>query len=187
MTFKVAVCASGGGGNFQALIEMSKSTRNFEVAKLIVDRYCGAVEIAKSENVAFEILQDFSSAGYINIFGKSFDLIALAGYMPIIPKNICEMYSRKIINTHPSLLPKHGGMGMYGVKVHESVLRSGDLVTGCTIHYVEAEVDSGEIIQQSTLNIPEGISAWELGNLVFNLEIVLMPTVVNELAIKSLK
>lgn len=75
-------------------------------------------------------------------------LIVLAGFLPIIPKWICEKWERRIINIHPSLLPEYGGKGMYGVKVQEAVLRNHEKYAGCTVHYVDEGIDTGEIIIQ---------------------------------------
>ena len=108
--------------------------------------------------------------------------IVLAGFLPIIPKWICEKWERKIINIHPSLLPKYGGKGMYGVKVQEAILRNHEKYAGCTVHYVDSEIDTGEIIAQKKILVMENESAWELGGRVFNEEIILLP-----LAIKHIR
>jgi len=76
------------------------------------------------------------------------DLIVLAGWMKVLSEDFVSSFPYRIINIHPSLLPKHGGKGMYGIKVHEAVLRSNDKETGCTVHFVIPEVDQGPIIAQ---------------------------------------
>ena len=76
------------------------------------------------------------------------ELIVLAGYLSIIPETVCAQWAGKMINTHPSLLPKFGGKGMYGMRVHEAVLAAGEKESGCTVHYVSSAVDGGEVIAQ---------------------------------------
>jgi phosphoribosylglycinamide formyltransferase-1 len=114
---------------------------------------------------------------------KGFDLIVLAGFMPIVSTKVIESISGRIVNTHPSLLPKHGGRGMYGVKVQESVLRSLDERTGCTVHQVNSEIDGGLVLAQSELIIPMGVTPWSLGGLVHELERELLPLTIHRLAI----
>ena len=83
------------------------------------------------------------------------DLVVLAGYLVIIPKVLVQHYHNKIINIHPSLIPSHCGMGYYGLKVHESVLATGNKVTGATVHFVDEEADHGPIILQKAVEVKE--------------------------------
>ena len=182
-SFNIVVCASGGGGNFRSLIKY-QCDYGYHISLLIVDRECPAIKIAKE---SYSVLEK-------KVLGKSFfeefekivpidtNLIVLAGFLPIIPKWICEKWERKIINIHPSLLPKYGGKGMYGVKVQEAILRNHEKYAGCTVHYVDSEIDTGEIIAQKKILVMENESAWELGGRVFNEEIILLP-----LAIKHIR
>lgn len=159
----------------------------YHISLLIVDRECPAIKIAKENGISYSVLEK-------KVLGKSFfeefekivpidtNLIVLAGFLPIIPKWICEKWERKIINIHPSLLPKYGGKGMYGVKVQEAILRNHEKYAGCTVHYVDSEIDTGEIIAQKKILVMENESAWELGGRVFNEEIILLP-----LAIKHIR
>ena len=185
-SFNIVVCASGGGGNFRSLIKY-QCDYGYHISLLIVDRECPASKIAKENGISYSVLEK-------KVLGKSFfeefekivpidtNLIVLAGFLPIIPKWICEKWERKIINIHPSLLPKYGGKGMYGVKVQEAILRNHEKYAGCTVHYVDSEIDTGEIIAQKKILVMENESAWELGGRVFNEEIILLP-----LAIKHIR
>jgi phosphoribosylglycinamide formyltransferase-1 len=181
---KVLVCSSGGGSNFESLVIKSEVFKSYKVCKLIVDRKCGAIEIAKSFGIQSELLTQSSpiEEQLLNHF-DGFDLIVLAGFMPIVSARVIESVSGMIINTHPSLLPKHGGRGMYGVRVQESVLNSVDSIAGCTVHQVNSEIDGGLVLAQSEMMIPEGISPWSLGGLVHELERELLPLTVHRLAI----
>ena len=98
------------------------------------------------------------------------DLIVLAGFMPIIPADTCERWRGRIINTHPSLLPKYGGKGMYGVKVQEAVMQAKEEMAGCTVHFVSAGIDEGRIILQKTIAVDYSETPWQLGGRVFKEE-----------------
>lgn len=170
----LTVMASGGGGNFEYLVGSSLANQ-FEILMLLTDRPCGAENLASSlgvetKRINRDRLGQIDSAETLQAIPSNTDLIVLAGFMPIIPSEVINKWNGKIINTHPSLLPNHGGIGMYGARVHESVLAAGDTVTGCTVHFVTDEVDMGPIIHQTLVPVPRGISAWDLGGLVYSLE-----------------
>ena len=112
-------------------------------------------------------------------------LIVLAGFLAIIPAWICQKWEKRIINIHPSLLPKFGGKGMYGIHVQEAVLAAGEKQAGCTVHYVSAEVDGGSIIAQTTVSVEPDDTPETLSLRVQQAEKVLLPRVVGELRIKS--
>lgn len=181
--FRVVVCASGGGGNFQALID-SRLDIDIEISLLIVDRECGAIERAVNNGISYIILDSRKGK---NLFFADFDkaipgntdLIVLAGFMPIIPEFICDKWQGKIINTHPSLLPKFGGKGMYGVKVQEAVMKANEKKAGCTVHYVNQEADAGAIILQKSIDVDYNETPWQLGGRIFREE--------NKLLIEAIK
>lgn len=176
----VVICASGGGGNFQALIDGQKtaedSTSRYQIIKLITDRPCGALDRANQSGIEALSLdkKTLGAEEFWNRFDAAIpvetDLVVLAGFIPIIPANICEKWKGRMINTHPSLLPKYGGKGMVGVKVQEAVIAAGDDMAGCTIHYVSPEIDGGQIILQARIPVKTGESAWDLGGRVFKEE-----------------
>ena len=176
---------SGGGGNLAAILQNENHFQKYQVIKVISNRDCAALKIADSYSINSEIIEASESNSYFRAIPDSTDLIVLAGFMPIIPKDVCVLYKGKIINTHPSLLPKYGGKGMYGVHIHEAVLEAKESVTGCTIHVVTEEIDQGPIIEQAFLTIPPDIDAWTLGSLVFELEKNLLPKVILQMAQQS--
>lgn len=180
--YKVCVLASGGGGNLKSIITRSIENLEYQVTTVVVDRSCGAIGIAELFNIPCVTLINNQVETYLRVIPEDTDLVVLAGFMPIVPLEICHIFEGKFINTHPSLLPKFGGIGMYGVKVQEAVLAAGETNTGCTVHRVVAEVDSGEILAQKSIEIPEGIDAWTLGGSVFMLENELLPEVISRFA-----
>jgi len=171
--FNIVVCASGGGGNFQAIIDAQISL-DATIQLLIVDRQCGAINIAKANKIPYIQIPNqkplLMLEKFENAIPSNTNLIILAGYLPILPSCICKKWQRKIINTHPSLLPKYGGKGMYGVKVQEAVMANHELTTGCTVHFVNEGIDEGEILLQKEILIDYNESPWELGGRIFQEE-----------------
>lgn len=179
--FYVTVCASGGGGNFQALIDSQHSV-GFVINKLLTDRACGAISRAERHGIPYQILDVAGPENSFDVIDAAIplatDLVVLAGFMPILSPQICKKWVGKIINTHPSLLPKYGGKGMYGVKVQEAVLKNKERFAGCTVHYVSEDIDAGAIILQQKITVEPGESAWELGGRIFLEENKLLPNAV---------
>lgn len=172
--FKIVVCASGGGGNFQALID-ARADLDVEIAMLLTDRQCAAIERAVNNGIAYIVLDgengsDALFADFEKTIPDDIDLIVLAGFMPIIPSYICEKWQDRIINTHPSLLPKYGGKGMYGVKVQEAVMQANEKMAGCTVHFVNAGIDEGKIILQKAIEVDYTETPWQLGGRIFKEE-----------------
>ncbi len=184
--FKIAVFASGGGGNFRAILE-SKKLSNVTVSYLLVDRECGAIGVAREFGIPVKVINckkenEDSESDWRRVLVEPVDLIVLAGFIPLVPAWICQQWKGKIINTHPSLLPKYGGRGMVGVKVQEAVMAAGEEFAGCTVHYVDEGVDTGEIIAQRSILVDYSETPWQLGGRVFHAETLLLPEVIYELS-----
>ena len=112
------------------------------------------------------------------------DFIVLAGFLWLVPENILARYSGRIVNIHPALLPAHGGKGMYGEKVHKSVIDNGEKESGITIHYVNESYDEGDVIFQAKCKVLPGDSPVSLANRVHELEYLHYPEVIEELILK---
>jgi len=183
--FNICVLASGGGGNFQTLIDQREAV-GYTLLKLLSDRPCGALHRAEAHGITALMLdRKASGEAFFERLSAEIpahtDLIVLAGFLPILPPAFCRQWSGKIINIHPSLLPAHGGKGMYGVHVQEAVLRAGDPFAGCSVHYVTEVVDGGEVILQARIAVDPDESAWDLGGRVFQEENTLLVQVVAKL------
>lgn len=163
----ISVMASGGGTNFQAIIDAIESgeIRNTEIRLLIASNdKAGALARAKKAGIETKVIsaadihdKDKLAEAIIAALDEAdTDLVVLAGYMSILDAPIIREYDKKIINIHPSLIPKFCGRGMYGIKVHEAVLAAGETVTGATVHYVDEGVDTGEIILQEEVGVQPG-------------------------------
>ncbi len=185
LIYKVCVCASGGGGNFQALID-NQDTYSYLINLLVSDRECKAKERAIQHGIPTVTINKITLGDFFfdhldQSIPADTNLIVLAGFFPIISPEFCKKWEGKIINTHPSLLPKYGGKGMYGVKVQEEVLRNREQFAGCTVHHVNEEIDGGEIILQKKISVIPGESAWELGGRIFLEENKLLPEAIKVL------
>ena len=161
--FKIGVLVSGGGSNLQSIIDKSQSRElQCKVEVVIGDRECYGVERAKEAGIdgytldrkvlKKELCREIDKI----VSERGIDLIVLAGFLSIIDEEFVNKWKGRIINIHPSLLPKFGGPGMYGIRVHEPVLKAGEQESGCTVHYVDTGVDSGEIIAQKRVKVLEG-------------------------------
>ena len=154
---RIAVLVSGGGSNLQSIIDnIEQGNLNCEISYVIADRECyglkraekhGIKNVLLDRKVLKEKLSDEISSVLENDDEKT-DYIVLAGYLSILSPEFIKKWSRKIINIHPSLLPKFGGKGMYGMNVHRAVIETKETESGCTIHFVDTGVDTGEIILQ---------------------------------------
>lgn len=153
MNKQIAIFASGSGSNAKHLMQHFAEHKMFHVTAVFTNKTeAGVVSIAQEHRIPCFHFDNKAFQTGEKVLAKLQDLkidyIVLAGFLRKIPTNIIQAYSDKIINIHPSLLPKHGGQNMYGKRVHEAVLASGDQESGITIHLVNEEYDKGRIIAQ---------------------------------------
>ena len=161
MKKRIAIFASGSGSNAQKIMEHFKRSNDVEVS-LILTNNSDAFVLQRADN--FEIpshifgkKEFYESDKIVNLIKNlNIDLIVLAGFLWLVPQNLLKSFPNKIINIHPALLPKHGGKGMFGDRVHLAVLESKESESGITIHFVNSEFDEGEIIHQSKFKIDKG-------------------------------
>jgi phosphoribosylglycinamide formyltransferase-1 len=159
----IAVFASGRGSNFQSILNaIDAGILPAQVVVLISNKSdAGAMEIARTHNIPAQHLsqkmfssEDALAKAMLDVLKKKqTEFIVLAGYLKKIPAQVIRQYRNRIINIHPALLPLFGGDGMYGHRVHESVLASGEKVSGATVHLVDEEYDRGPIVMQKTVDI----------------------------------
>lgn len=161
---KIAVLVSGSGSNLQEVIDSIKSERlKCSIEYVISDRECYAVERAEKAGIKTKILdktvykKDLSEKIDELLQGRA-DYIILAGFLSILNSEFVKKWEKRIINIHPSLLPKYGGAGMHGMKIHEAVIKNGENESGCTVHYVDSGIDTGEIIIQERVKIEKNDS-----------------------------
>ncbi len=150
---RIAIFASGTGTNAKNLIEHFELHRDAQVTLLVSNKKdSGAIKIAHDHGVETLVIskEDFFSENSIvnNLQDRGIDLIVLAGFLWLIPPVLITAFTDRIVNIHPALLPKFGGKGMYGNKVHEAVLDSGEKESGITVHYVNEHFDEGRHVAQ---------------------------------------
>ena len=151
---RIAILASGNGSNAENLI-LQQPSELLQYPLIITDNaQAGVLQRAERLGVATHVFRrtDFREGTAVLqlLQDEKIDAIVLAGFLSCIPQNIIEHYPSRIINIHPALLPRFGGKGMYGHFVHEAVLAAGEVVSGITIHYVDAEYDHGSTLCQAT-------------------------------------
>jgi len=184
----IAIFASGGGSNFQAIHQYIKQGKILGRIILVISNNSnsGAIKYAENNNISTFIINKFlypDVAEYnrllINELSEnSIDIIVLAGYMKLLPVDIVRAYHNCILNIHPALLPKFGGKGYYGIKVHEAVILSGEKESGATVHFVDEEYDCGEIISQEKVLVMHGDTPKILAKRVLEVEHRLYPEAV---------
>lgn len=154
---RVAVFVSGGGTNLQALLDARQAMPSVEIALVIADRPgVGALERAAAAGIAGEVVapgERFAERMREVLSTHMIEMVILAGYLLKIPEAIVDRYEGRMLNVHPALLPKYGGKGFYGLRVHRAVLEAGDKESGATVHIVTAEFDDGPIILQKSVDV----------------------------------
>ena len=185
--FKIAVLISGNGSNLEALIDACKKNLINGSVEIIISNNPDAygIERAKNhlinykiiDNNRFQTREDFDRALVEELQDSNPDLIVLAGFMRILTPVMIEAFKNKIINIHPSLLPKYPGLD-----THNSVIKNGDLKHGVTIHYVNEVLDGGQIIAQGEISVNANETSEELKRRIHAIEHVMLPTVVSKFA-----
>ena len=188
----IVVFASGSGTNFQAIIDAVENGQiNGRIVGLITNKKgIQAIDRAQKHNIDHEYLapSDFSSyPKYVEDLLKQLEqwdtqLIALAGYMIKIPSEVINKYKDRIVNIHPSLLPKYGGKGFYGKKVHRAVIDNEEEISGCTVHIVTEEYDQGPILGQRKVPVRKSDDPEILGKRILKEEHKLFPEIIAKLA-----
>ena len=185
--FKIAVLISGGGSNLQSIIDtIAVSKAGYMIDCVVADRECYGIERAEKNNIETKIfdrkiLKKDISKKIDEYLGDRVDLVVLAGFLSILDEDFINNRKGRIINIHPSLLPKFGGPGMFGMRIHRAVIEARESVSGCTVHYVDAGIDTGEIIEQSKVNIEADDTAETLQKKVLVEEHKLLPRAISKL------
>ncbi len=190
MSERIAVFASGGGTNLQALIDHFAESDAAEVALVISDRAeARALQRAREAGIPTHHIPVQTrpiaavTADTIDALDAArVNLVALAGYLRLLPPDVVRRFSHRILNIHPALLPSFGGKGMYGKRVHEAVLEAGCRITGATVHFVNERYDEGRVVAQWPVPVLDDDTPDSLAHRVLRVEHVLYPTAVEWLA-----
>lgn len=183
---KIAIAVSGSGRSLANFLER-EAEESYAVAAVVASRPdCRAVSIAREAGLALFIenfvparLAEIGPRLYAWLDEQHIALVALAGFLKLFPT--APGWERRVVNIHPALLPRHGGKGMYGDRVHAAVLASGERESGATVHYVNSDYDDGAMIEQAKVPVFNGDTPQTLADRVFAAECELYPRVVSRL------
>lgn len=182
----ITLFASGSGSNAQKIIDRFRNNPLVKVVLVVCNNpKAGVLEIARKEQIPVLLLEKdrfLHGDAYLHeLIEKRTDLIVLAGFLWKIPATLVSAYRDHIINIHPALLPKYGGKGMYGQRVHQAVIDNKEKETGITIHYVDEVYDNGKIIFRASCAVYENDTAITLSQKVQALEHEHYPRVIESL------
>lgn len=182
-TVNVVIFASGGGSNAEAIVKYFAQDTHIKISFLISNNpHSGVFKIGINYGIKTELInrENFKNEFYFVELLKSnkIDYIILAGFLWLIPEFLIREFPNRIINIHPSLLPKYGGKGMYGMHVHQSVFDHNEKESGMTVHLVNEQYDQGLILFQAECNVEEAKNPKEIAQCVLALEHKHYPSVI---------
>lgn len=181
---RIVIFASGSGSNAENIIRYFKHTKTAKVVKVFSNNAKAKVfERCERLGVPCQYFtkDEFSSTDFIENLKSTADLIVLAGFLWKIPSTIINTFPNRMVNIHPSLLPKYGGKGMYGMHVHKAVAKNKEKETGITIHFVNENYDEGAIIFQAKTSLDITDAPEDIVNKIHKLEQQYFPRVIEEL------
>ena len=188
---RIAILASGNGSNAQRIIEYFADNKDILFPFIITNKEDSYVR-KRAESMRIPSIYISNSelkkgGSLLNLLIENkIDWVILAGYLLLIPSNVIKAFSNKIINIHPALLPKYGGKGMYGMKVHEAVIANSEKESGITIHFVNENYDEGDIIIQAKCSIADDDNPEILSQKIHFLEHEFFPKVIEDLILKNI-
>lgn len=189
---RLAILVSGGGSNMQSIIDSTKIGILRGLAQVILvisnNPNAYALERTKNENIKsvcverknFNDEKSFNNAILKELKNADVGLVCLAGYMRMIGHEIIKTYHGRMLNIHPALLPKFGGKGMYGRYVHEAIVKAKESKSGATVHFVEEEYDTGDIIIQQEVEVFESDTAKDIAKRVLVVEHKIYPKAIKK-------
>lgn len=181
---RLAILASGSGSNAQKIMEYFADNKHVNVDCLLSNNP-HALALQRAEKMRVETLvftrdQLYSTWEVENFLSKrKINLVVLAGFLWLVPEKMVRKF--KIINIHPALLPEYGGKNMYGMRVHEAVIRNGEPISGITIHHVNEKYDDGDIIFQTTCPVEKGETPESLAEKIHQLEHQHYPEIIEKI------
>ncbi len=189
---QIAIFASGSGTNAENLMRYFQDHPTIQVALIFTNKpHAGVIARAYKYDVPVLVLgkKMFQSPAYLNPLLElhQIDFIVLAGFLWLVPDYLTTAYANRMVNIHPALLPKYGGKGMYGNRVHEAVVANGEEQTGITIHLVNDMYDQGDVLFQAICPVYSSDTPELVGERVHALEYEHYPRIVEELIEKSIR
>lgn len=188
--YHIAIFASGNGSNAQRIAEYFNDHRLVKVSRIFCNRN-DAYVLKRAENLQIPssvfTREDFYESSVVlnQLVHDQTDMIVLAGFLWFVPEKILKAFQNRIINIHPALLPKYGGKGMYGSRVHEAVIAAREKVSGITIHFVNEKYDEGDIIFQAKCKVDGSETPESLASKIHKLEYEHFPKIIEKLVFTS--
>lgn len=193
----IAVFASHGGSDLQAIIDGCKSGKINAQVKLVISNNSNSMALQRAKNqgiLGYHISQkvipdngELDKKILSTLEKNEIDMIFLAGYLKILGTSVLQKYSNRIFNIHPALLPKYGGKGMYGINVHKAVIEAREKISGVTVHRVNEKYDSGEIVAQAEVPVMHNDTPEELAARVLEREHSFLIEVINDIISGNIK
>lgn len=181
----IAILASGSGSNAENIANYFRDNKSVKISLFATENPAAfVIERAKKLGIDCEIFSmvDFKEGKFLETLKScNIDFIVLAGFLKHVPDNILNAYNKRVVNIHPALLPKYGGKGMYGDRVHAAVIANQECESGITIHYVNGNYDEGDIIFQAKCSIEKNDTAKTLAKKVHELEYKHYPKVIESI------
>ena len=186
MQHHIAIFASGTGSNAKKIVEHTKHNLNITVSLIVSNKADALVLDMARENGIPTLVIDrpflYHSEDILKIFNKySIGFVVLAGFLWLVPTYLVRAFAGRMINIHPALLPKYGGKGMYGMRVHEAVKKAGEKETGITIHFVNEHYDDGDIVFQAKCPVRPEDTPEDIAQNIHQLEHRHFPEVIEKL------
>jgi formyltetrahydrofolate-dependent phosphoribosylglycinamide formyltransferase len=184
---RIAVLASGGGTNLQAILDHFAAIGDAAMGEVVLVASnrpsCGALDRARASGIDAVVFDARSEDALSRILtGNAIQLVVLAGYLRLVPSSVIARFRNRIVNVHPGPLPRFGGPGMYGVRVHEAVLASRLQETAVTVHFVTEEYDRGAALAAWPVPVLKDDTPTTLAARVLNIEHAVFPRLIDALA-----
>ena len=186
MSVRIAIFASGSGSNAENIIKYFSNRKTAKVTLVLSNRREAFVLKRAAENNVKSVFFDrneFYNSGIVldTLISNDIDFIVLAGFLWLVPDDILTHYNGRIINIHPALLPKYGGRGFYGEKVHKAVISNHETESGITIHHVNKFYDEGDIIFQAKCKVEPSDTPESLAARIHRLEYEHFPRIIEKM------
>lgn len=182
----IAIFASGTGSNAKKIVEHFKHNQDITVSLIVSNKADAPVlDMARENDIPTLVIDRtyfYQTENILFFFNKfSIDFVVLAGFLWLVPRYLVQAFENRMVNIHPALLPKYGGKGMYGMRVHEAVKKAGETETGITIHFVNDHYDDGDIVFQAKCSVSPSDQPEDIAQKIHRLEHRHFPEVIEKL------
>lgn len=186
---RIAILASGSGTNAENIIKYFKKHSSVLVVRVLSNKKDAKVldraNVLNVSNIYFNKEAFYDTDEVLNLLKNEADFIVLAGFLWKVPQKIIQAFPQKIMNIHPALLPKYGGKGMYGMHVHQAVIKNREVESGITIHYVNENYDEGAVIFQKSVAVLPCDTPEDVARKIHELEYEYFPKIIEQVVLEN--